>query len=229
MKRSRWVAGAAAMIAALIGATVPVQADFGSGALGNWPTLAHSVTDDWATADVGLIGDSITARCHTALAAQLASRGKTLAVNYWSGRPTRPAVDWLLAQPRLPKILLVATGANDIFDPRPFGAQVARLKANLPAGVTLMWVDVQAARTHYGAAVQLADQRNSMWIDNQLRENLAKGQIIAWSEWFASDPSRLAYYLEDGIHPWTTAGRGHGDGCAFWAGVIMSGASVLRQ
>jgi hypothetical protein len=209
------------------GSSVSAEADYGSGNLGNWQTLSHGIAGSWSTADVGIIGDSITARCNRSLGTLVAKQGKTLAVNYWSGRPTTPAVDWLLTQPKLPGVLIVAAGSNDIFDPRPFGAQVARLKAGLPSGTTLLWVDVQAARTRYGAAVQLSDQRNSMWVNNQLRENLPNAQIIGWSTPFVSSPNRLAYYLQDGLHPWAAAGTGHGDGCAFWASVIMSAAGKV--
>jgi len=184
--------------------------------------MTHGITGTWSTADVGIIGDSLTSRCRNSLATLVAKRGRTLAVNYWSGRPTTPTVSWLLSQPRLPRVLVVQSGSNDIFDPRPMGAQVARLKTGLRPGTTLLWMDVQVARTRYSAAVQLADQRNSMWVDNQLRENLPKAQIIPWSSWFSSSPGRLTYYLQDGVHPWAAAGSGHGNGCAFWASVIMT-------
>jgi len=222
MKRSRIIGAAATAVALLIGTAVPAQADFGSGTLGNWPALTHGITGNWSTADVGIIGDSITTRCRNSFATLVAKQGKTLAVNYWSGRPTKPTVDWLLSQPRLPRVLVVQSGSNDIFDPRPMGAQVARLKTSLRAGTTLLWMDVQVSRTRYSAAVQLADQRNTMWVNNQLRENLPKAQVIPWSWWFASSPGRLPYYLQDGVHPWAAAGSGHGNGCAFWASVIMS-------
>jgi hypothetical protein len=222
MKHSRIIGAAATVVALLVGTAVPAQADFGSGTLGNWQAMTHGITGNWSTANVGIIGDSITTRCRNSFATLVAKRGKTLAVNYWSGRPTTPTVDWLLSQPRLPRVLVVQSGSNDIFDPRPVGAQVARLKAGLPSGITLLWSDVQVSRTKYSAAVQLADQRNSMWVNNQLRENLPKSQLIPWSVWFASSPSRLPYYLQDGVHPWAAAGTGHGDGCAFWAAAIMA-------
>jgi hypothetical protein len=227
MKHSRVLAAAASAVALFVGTSVPAEADFGSGTLGNWQALTHGIVGNWSTADVGIIGDSITTRCYRPLWTSVTKQGKTLAVNYWSGRPTAPTVDWLLSQPTLPRVLIVASGSNDIFDPRPVGAQVARLKAGLPRGTTLLWVDVQVSRTRYSSAVQVADQRNSMWVDNQLRENLPKAQIVPWSWWFASNPNRLAYYLQDGVHPWAAAGTGHGDGCAFWASVIMAVAGKV--
>jgi hypothetical protein len=229
MKHTRILRTAAASLALFVGTSVPAQADFGSGTLGNWQAMTHGIVGNWSSAEVGLIGDSITTRCYRSLLPLVARQGESLAVNYWSGRPTAPTVDWLVARPTLPRVLLVQSGSNDIFDPRPVSAQVARLKARLPAGTTLLWIDVQVARTRYPAAVQLADQRNSMWVNSQLRENLPKSQIIPWSWWFSSNPSRLTRYLQDGVHPWAAAGTGHGDGCAFWAAVIMAVAGPVIQ
>lgn len=194
---------------------------YGSGELGTWQTLSNGIIGDPATADVLVIGDSITGRCWTDLRDSLAAKGKTLAVNYWSGRPTTPAVDWLTAQPTVSQLVVMATGTNDIFNPPVMTAQIQRVKAYLPDPDRLLWVDVQVARTSQDAAVRLADQRNSGWVNNQLREQLDPSQIVPWSWWFASNPSRLALYLEDGVHPWASAGTGHGDGAAFWAAVLM--------
>ncbi|MFG1813356.1 SGNH/GDSL hydrolase family protein [Kribbella sp. NPDC049174] len=229
MKHTRVLGTAAATLALLVGTSVPAQADFGSGTLGNWPAMSHAIVGNWNTAEVGIIGDSITTRCYRSLVPLVAAQGESLAVNYWSGRPTAPTVDWLLSRPTLPRVLVVQSGSNDIFDPRPVSAQIARLKARIPAGTTLLWVDVQVSRTRYPAAVQVADQRNSMWVNNQVRENLPKSQIIPWSWWFSSNPGRLPYYLQDGVHPWAAAGTGHGNGCAFWASVVMSVAGPVIQ
>jgi hypothetical protein len=203
--------------ALLVATAVPAGAGYGSGDLGTWQTLAHGTIGDPATADVLIVGDSITTRCWTDLRDSLAAKGKTLAVNYWSGRPTTPAVDWLTAQPAVPPIVVMATGSNDIFDPTVMAAQIQRTTAYLPDPNSLLWVDIQAARTETATA----DQRNSGWINGQIRDQLAPSQVVPWSVWFASSPNRIPMYLQDGVHPWVTAGTGHGDGCAFWAAVLM--------
>jgi len=214
---------AAAITAA---AVLPAGAGYGSGDLGDWSNYAHGTIGNPATADVLLVGDSITTRCWTDLRDSLAAKGKTLAVNYWSGRPTTPAVDWLTTQLVVPPLVVMATGTNDIFNPPVMTAQIQRTKDYLITPERLLWVDVQAARTSQTAAVQLADQRNSGWVNNQIREQLTKSQIIPWSTWFASSPNRIPLYLQDGVHPWATSGTGHGDGCAFWAAVLMG---VINQ
>lgn len=213
------IISAAAFITAGV---IKASADYGSGTLAPWQTLTHAMVGDWVdtpydgdpTADVGLIGDSITTGSWTALRDALDLKGKTLAVNYWSGRPTTPAVDFALSLTTPPPVLIMATGTNDIFDPTVMAAQVARLRAGMPATTQIYWVDVQAAR----AATATADQRNSGWINVQIREGCtAPCKVIPWSVWFASNPSRIGLYLSDGVHPKA------GSGSAFWA-AVLSGA-----
>lgn len=221
----RIIAAALALVSAaafLTAHTLRANADYGSGTIAPWQTLAHGMTGDWVdtpydgdpTADVGIIGDSITTGGWTTLRDNLAAKGKTLAVNYWSGRPTTPAVDFALSLTTPPPILIMATGTNDIFDPTVMAAQVARLRAGMPATTQIYWVDVQAAR----ATTAVADQRNSGWINGQIREGCtAPCKVIPWSVWFASNPSRIGMYLSDGVHPKA------GTGTAFWA-AVLSGA-----
>ena len=190
-----------------------------SGALGDWSQLAHANFGDLTDvdgdpqADVVIVGDSITTRGYAELATWLAGRGKTLAGNYWSGRPTTPAVDWALSLSTKPKKLVMASGTNNIFDDSPIVAgQVARLKAwaDTEPVTRLVWVDVQAARP----ATALCDQRNSMWVNAQIRSGLSAGEVCGWSTGFAQDPNRLGNYLQDGIHPY------EGVGTNYWAAVV---------
>jgi hypothetical protein len=49
--------------------------------------------------------------------------------------------------------------------------------------------------------------------------------VIGWTPALTSAVGRgrpLSYYLQDGVHPWAAAGTGHGNGCAYWAGVIAA-------
>lgn len=183
--------------------------DYGSGTLGDWSGNAHGNTTNWATADIGVIGDSITTLGWSKLNTDLAAKGKTLAANYWSGRPTAPALDWLLSNTVLPPVVIVACGTNDIFNPPVMAGQVARANR---VGTEFFWVDVQASR----AATAVADQRNSMWVNHQIWNGISDDRVIPWSWWFASQPSRLTQYLTDGIHPNTTTG------VAFWSAVIQN-------
>ena len=187
--------------------------DYGSGTLGDWSSSAHGVIGNWATSDIGIIGDSITTLGWQTLRDDLLDHGKSLAVNYWSGRPTTPAMDWLMSNTVLPPVVIVACGTNDIYNPPVMEAQVARAQR---AGTEFFWIDVQASRWSQPASVQVADQRNSMWVNKQIWTGLDKTRVIPWSWWFASSPNRLAAYLSDGVHPKA------GSGTAFWSAVIQN-------
>ncbi len=187
--------------------------DYGSGTLGDWSANAHGYTANWATADIGIIGDSITTISWSKLNTDLAAKGKTLAANYWSGRPTEPALDWLMSNTVLPPVVIVACGTNDIFNPPVMAEQVARV---VRPGTEFFWIDVQASRWNYVTSIQVADQRNSMWVNHQIWQGIPDNRVIPWSWWFASSPNRLTTYLTDGIHPNTTTGTG------FWSAVIQS-------
>lgn len=202
-------------------AVSPARAvDYGSGTLQPWAGNSHGVIGDWLdtpydgdpVADIGIIGDSITAGSWPALQTSLAAQGKTLAVNYWSGRPITPMVDNALSLTNPPGKLIVAGGTNDIFDPTVVATQVARLVTWAQArGVLVYVVDVQASR----AATRTADQRNTGWVNVQIWRGCVPPTctVIPWSVWFASQPARIGQYLPDGIHP-NAAGQ------AFWAAVL---------
>lgn len=192
--------------------------DYGSGTLGDWKSLTHGVIGDildtqydgTPQADVLVMGDSITTRGYSALIPLITGAGHTIAVNYWSGRPTAPAVDWVLSLSTKPKLVVMATGSNDVMNPIVMTAQIRRLKAGLPSTTTLLWVDVQVCRPAYA----VADQRNSMAVNQQIYEEMGDAGVIGWAELFWSAPWRLTYYLQDGVHPYI------GKGTAFWAGAL---------
>lgn len=189
--------------------------DFGSGAIGAWSGNQHGyIGPTMDQADVLIVGDSITTLGKTALTTAVEAEGKTLAVNYWSGRPTTPAVDYVLSATVLPPILVMACGTNDIFTPSVMSAQIQRLLDDeLPGCQHLLWVDVQASRPTYA----VADQRNSGYINNQIRNKILDvDHVVPWSEWFAQDPNRIATYIDSGgVHPKV------GIGTDFWAEVVM--------
>ena len=192
--------------------------DFGSGSIGVWTGGAHATTGaPLDTADVLIVGDSITTLGREELTSALAAEGKTLAVNYWSGRPTQQAVDYVLSATILPPILVMACGTNDVYTPTAMDAQIHRLTDVILPGVEhLIWVDVQVSRPSYA----LADQRNGGFINAQIRNILDPANVVPWSEWFAKDPGRISYYLDSGgVHP------KDGVGTLFWAEVIMK---ILR-
>lgn len=188
--------------------------NYGSGTLLPWANNAHGIIGNLATAHGLILGDSITTLGREELAAAFAVEGKTLAVNYHSGRPTTPAIDWLLEQTVLPADVIIACGTNDIQDPSVMTEQIERvLAAELPGCQRLFWVTVQACRPAY----DVADQRNSGFVNAQIRDLISDDRfVIDWDVWFASDPARFPRYLQvDGVHPI------NGVGTNFWAAVIM--------
>lgn len=203
---------------------VATKMDYGSGILG--PLGTHVLDGDMATADVGIFGDSITARGCGELKAHLAGLGKTLATDAQSSREVAKTADDIEAYAVLPPIVIVAAGTNNIFAPTVFGAQMDRILAHLEAkGVEhVLWVDVQVCRTgaSYSTSNRIADQRNSMAINMQIHERLPASKIVPWAWAFIANPSRLSLYLQDGVHPWVGAGDGHGDGTAHWRAWIMT-------
>lgn len=182
--------------------------DYGSGTLGSWSGYSHSTqpagSTAWATADVGIVGDSITSIGWKRLQYWLSVReGQKLAVNYWSGRPTGPAVTEILAQYRatgkLPKVLIMATGANDIFNPTVMASEVQRLRAGVPATTKVIWVDVFVKRWAQTVTVQNADQQNSMWVNMQIWGSGVS--VCSWATNLVSKKTRQTAYLKDGVHP----------------------------
>lgn len=192
---------------------------YGSGTLGDYTGYSHGVTGNFATADVGIVGDSITTGGRPELAARLSLVGKTLAADYWSSRPSTPAITSTLARPLLPRILVMATGTNDIFNPTVMPAQIARMTgADLASkGVEhLVWVDVHCCRTKVPVQTQVYDMRNTGLVNNYIHGALDEDHIVDWYRWL--NYRGITYpplYLADGVHPKP------GSGYKFWADIIM--------
>jgi hypothetical protein len=72
------------------------------------------------------------------------------------------------------------------------------------------WVNVQVSRTDVPAAVRVADQRNSEWIDLQLAQAQLRYpnlRIVDWAQFLAARPERIATDLRDGRHTTVPAGQ----------------------
>jgi hypothetical protein len=193
--------------------------DYGSGTLSAWELLGCAISPEAQirktreTDGVFMFGDSIGVQDGPALARQLTQLGINVAVHNWAGRPVTPAVDALdtwAQEYGLPHRILMSVGSNDIFTPPAVAAQVDRTMQIVGDERTVYWVNVQAARTAFGPAVQVSDQRNSAWINLQLAnaqrhyENL---RIVPWAEHLASKPHRLGSLLRDGLHPSVPLGQ----------------------
>lgn len=208
---TRLVRVVALTVAFLIAAPAHAATDYGSGKLGDWTKMTRGVSGDLATAEVIVVGDSITTACQSSLPKYI--KGKTIAVGYWSGRPTKSAVDWALSLSRKPPILVMASGTNDIMTPPEFGSQVDRMKSGLPSTTQLYWVNVYAARPAYLSG----DLKNAAWVNNQLRRRIPADHIADWWGQLYSTYDRglsPASKLRDGVHPYA------GQGCDLWAYTI---------
>jgi hypothetical protein len=227
-RRQIFTVGAAAAAAATVAAstetasatTLSDTGPYGSGVLGSWAGATRAISTPTQiqrtreTNGVFMFGDSISVQDGKALAIRLQDRdGSQLAVHNWSSRPTSGAVDALqqwASTYGLPKRILMASGSNDIFDPPKFAAQVARAVSIVGQNRTLYWVNIQVVRKSVTSTVQLADQRNSSWLNMQLydaQERYPNLRIIRWAEWLWVKPYRLLNYLRDGVHPTVPLGQ----------------------
>lgn len=193
---------------------------FGSGTLADYTIYSHGVIGDFATADVGIVGDSITTLGHADFNAAMALLGKTTARDYWSSRPTKPAVDTTLSRPVLPRIMIMACGTNDIFNPIGMGAQIARFTPTVLAakGVQhLFWVDVHCCRTKLPLQTQIYDERNSCLVNNQIHDAIERDHVIQWHNTLnGRGNSWPPYYLSDGVHPKPSIGT------KYWAAILKN-------
>lgn len=196
---------------------------YGSGCLtyDDWKDMQHGTLGDPATADVLMVGDSITNGGQQFITDALAAAGITVCVDYWSSRPTTPpggAMDRLLSYSRLYqpapfKVVVGASGTNDIMvDPALMPACLKRLT---DAGIAseLLWVSIYAGRS----ATLTADLRNTGWVNDAI--NRSGIEVIDWFEDMAEKPTRTSLYLRDGVHPKLPTVDG-GAGYRHWAAVI---------
>lgn len=197
----------------------PARAPYGSGPHGGWTTKTPSISSNAQfqavrnTNGVMLIGDSIARQAQNELAQRLYDEhGILTAVNNWPSRPTAPAVDWLEAhQSWIPdRGIVMATGANDIFNPHKWWQQVNRV-LEIADGRPVYWIAVYVDRWS-GADpwLRAADMRNSAWVNQQLYATAnayPNLKVVDWHAWLSQGPneSKIADLLSDGVHL-TTAG-----------------------
>lgn len=190
---------------------------YGSGTLDSWAGYSERISTPQiiraVVAQDGILafGDSIGVSTFADLAGRLHSSGTRLAMNAKSGRPTAPTVDilsrWATIY-HLPKRILMAVGTNDIFNPPAFAAQINRVMTITGPDVVVYWPEIHVSRWEQSAGVQVADQRNSDWLNVQLHTAAARHpnlRIISWASFLAQKPaSRIGAYLSDGVHPTAT-------------------------
>jgi hypothetical protein len=103
---------------------------------------------------VVMFGDSLGVQDGKALSLRLKSKlNLDLAVNNWSGRPTKETVDELAnwkATYGLTRRILMSCGTNDIFTPPVMAAQIDRAMSIAGSRTTVFRVNIQVARTGLG-------------------------------------------------------------------------------
>lgn len=223
---------------------------YGSGVLGDWSTLSHglycfnpdgtlqtyyvkaamktqalsSAALTCSSEDVRLYGDSITFGGKSAFAAEMGKYGLTTYVDAWSGRPTTPVADAIVAETSFPPVVVVASGTNDIFNPTVMAAQIKRIKDHIAAvspNTKLFWVDVQATRWSQTDIIERNDQRNSMAVNLAIYQTMGADHVLQWTQRFMSNPSLLVTYLKDGVHPKDSASY------AYWAAILRGWLDLL--
>lgn len=218
---SSWVKGRTLMASqpmnALRARTTP---NYGSG-LFTAPTTPVKRLGDPATADVLMVGDSITNGCSTELTAAFAAKGQTLAVIAQSGQNAAGLYLLLSALDNTAPKVVFAGGTNDVFN--PFGARAA--VADVKAWAASMAKTVYLVDTYVGRTATLAhDIRNAGQVNGYLYGSGLP--VLSPVEALTAAVGRgrtLSYYLSDGVHYHPAAGTGHGDGCAFYAATIAAG------
>jgi hypothetical protein len=207
------MAGAVVAASTVAATETAAAGGYGSGDLGAWKGLTKAVATDATiqrvlnAGGVFMFGDSLGVQDGKALSLRMMSElSLDLAVNNWSGRPTKDTVDELArwkATYGLTRRVLMSCGTNDIFTPPAMAAQIDRAMSIVGTRTTVFWVNTQVARTGMGTTLQLADQRNSAWVNLQLADAQRRYpnlRIVRWAEWLAAKPTRLATYLRLGIH-----------------------------
>jgi hypothetical protein len=195
-------------------AVAEVSSGLPSGPVGTPVISTPSLT---SRAAVLVVGDSITMRSYKYLPP--AMPGVLIAVNAQSGRNTKLSVDSLIWQTqhgaKLPPKLVMATGANDIFNTHAMGPQVQRLlafvKATSPT-TKVYWVDVSVRRPAYA----VADMFNSAMVNTQIRKYcVGNCSVISWAALLAKY-GRTGLIDSGGVHTTVL-------GSQKWAGMIAGG------
>ncbi len=202
------------------GSVIPISAGssywtyngYGSGRLGSWNVLGRTTSPDAvfaaARSGVWVYGDSITRSDYDNLATSLVAKGIVSAVDAQGGLPTTPAVDRLavrVAAQGPPRVLVMATGSNDIFNPSYIATQTKRVRSIVGSTTKIVWVNVYVKRTSVSATMQTYDLRNSRTVNAAIGAAPAN-RVVDWYGFLLAKSSRPGAYLRDGVHT-TSSGQ----------------------
>ncbi len=175
-----------------------------------------------------LYGDSITVGTGAQFARTVHARtGQQTAIDANSGIPTRPAVDRLaarVAQRGAPRVLIMATGANDVVDTgraAKMSGEAARVRNIVGPNTRIVWVtaSVERPRTRDKNGT---DKTGTATVNTALRASGVVDSVADWHRFLSRRAGLRAYYLRDGVHPNTR-------GQAAWVEVVAGAAGVTRS
>lgn len=155
------------------------------------PAPVKSQPKAYRKARTWIYGDSLTWQTYPNLRNTL--KGREAVDAYW-GRNTSSAVEALRRdvvrnRKHLPKVVIMATGTNDLQDLNAFRRQVVRTRAMLPKKVRVVWVN-----TYFDTATSF----NAV---NRAVRSVPRVQVVNWSAVNVGQrvdgKSRLLY---DGVH-----------------------------
>ncbi|WP_208311000.1 GDSL-type esterase/lipase family protein, partial [Dermatophilus congolensis] len=183
----------------------------GSGPIGPWQHYGHKndpIPTMKKVADnprgVLLLGDSVAARLHPALASTLEEHQHPMTFDHWNGRPTHAAADALVAIDAAnaqPRTLVIVSGENDIFEPALFPVQIERIMRTAGPERHIYWVTPLVRR----AANPTADENASTRLHSMLTEAATRHpnlHLVPWADKIraANDATRTSL-VPDGVHP----------------------------
>lgn len=171
----RTILGVLALVGAMLVPAAPANAAGCTPSERGMP--ARSSAQWWRKADVWMYGDSITYQTYRNLRAHSSAR---IGVDAWWGRTTDRAVavlgnDVHRFPKRLPKVVVMAQGTNDLDDLPSLAREVRLARAVLPARVKLVWVNLYVDTTDaYNAADRIISSVPGVRVVSWSRANLSR-------------------------------------------------------
>lgn len=187
----------------LTGMPSPASATSSSGKLGDFTHNTRVRTYDCAkpTAVHGrrilYLGDSITVGGKNDIMTQLTRDGWFVCIDARAGQTTAAALNYYSRAKTFPAyadIIVMATGANDIFDPGKLKAQVIRAR-QFAGKRPLVWVNAYVNRWHAPVRYSSHDLYNTKIVNSYLVRRAGWNYINYVVDWYGLVTGRVQYPL----------------------------------
>jgi hypothetical protein len=185
----------------LVVAAGPVAATSSSGKLGDYTSNPRVRTYDCAKPGaipgrrILYLGDSITVGGKNDIMARLTQDGWFVCIDARAGQTTAAALNYYShsnAFPAYADVIVMATGANDIFDPGKLRVQVIR--ARQYAGTRpLVWVNTYVNRWHAPVRYSSHDLYNTQIVNSYLTRRPGWRYINYVVDWYGLVTGRVQY------------------------------------